>query len=116
MGVPFWKGVILVGNPNHQEFEVLSPDTCYEIRSSYLKIYRVPRCWNGTRAKVAFFDWAECKGSPIIYDGADEKVLDARFCYSESDSRGYGSMGFWCKGVEERKVEDAGTWDWEDDD
>lgn len=111
----FWKGLILVGDSNHLEFGILSSDTCYEIRS-YLKVYRVPRFWNGTRAIVAFFDWAKCKGSPIIYDGADEKVLDTRFCTAQSDCRGYESMGFWCRGVEERKVEELSTWILEDDD
>lgn len=83
--VPFWKGLILVGNPDYQEFEVLSSETCYDIRS-YLKVYQVPRCWNGTRAKVACFDRAQCNGSPMICDAADEKVLDTRFCKPESDS------------------------------
>jgi hypothetical protein len=83
------------------EFKVISADTCYSFTmlSSYLEIYQVPQCWNGTIANVAFFDWAGCIGSPTFYDGGDKKLLDTRFCKSMPNCGGYDSIAFWCNGI-----------------
>ena len=103
--VPFWKGLILVdmvwNSPGDRyvnpKFEVLATDSCYTEHNSPLKIFQVPRCFNGTRGNVAFFTWTYCKGSPVFYDGTDEKILDMLFCMSSSN--GYNSMTFWCEGT-----------------
>lgn len=104
--VPFWKGMILVDRVEgcsgddryiNPEFEVLATDSCYTKLSSPLKIFQVSRCFNFARANIAFFTWTYCKGSPIFYDGTDEKLLDTSFCMSTSN--GYNSMAFWCEGT-----------------
>ena len=104
--VPFWKGLVLVDmvevcprddRYTNPKFEVLATDSCYTELSSPLEIFQVPRCFNFTRANVAFFTWSYCKGSPIFFDGTDEKLLDTLFCMSVSN--GYNSMAFWCEGT-----------------
>jgi hypothetical protein len=52
---------------------------------------------DGTRANVAFFTWKYCNGSPIFYDGTDQKLLDMLFCMNES--HGYNSLASWCEGT-----------------
>lgn len=79
------------------KFEVLATDSCHTELGSPLKIFQVPRCFNGTKANIAFFTWTYCKGSPVFYDGTDEKLLDTLFCTSVSN--GYNSMAFWCEGT-----------------
>jgi hypothetical protein len=100
--VPFWKGLILVSpGQGTGDFNVLSSDTCYNwiFLNSRLEIHQVPRCWDGTRANVAFFNWGNCIGSPVFYDGGDETLRDMRFCKSMPDCGGYDSMAFLCKGI-----------------
>lgn len=103
--VPFWKGLILIdmviNSPQDRyinpKFEILGTDSCHTELSSPLKIFQVPRCFNGTRANVAFFTWSSCKGSPVFYDGTDKEIFDKMFCMSTSN--GYNSLAFWCEGT-----------------
>jgi hypothetical protein len=102
--VPFWKGLVLIdrvtGSPGYKyispKFEDVHRDTCRTERGA-LKIYQVPRCFNGTRAKVAFFRWGYCQGSPVFYDGADKILFDTLI--SMGEFCGYSSMAFWCNGI-----------------
>jgi hypothetical protein len=103
--VPFWQGLVLVdrvqgGAPGGQYlspyFQTIDRDKCFSIYISPLRIYQVPRCWNGTRAHVTFFTWVRCKGTPIFYNGNDEEVLKHQFCMATST--GYNSLAFWCEG------------------
>ncbi|MCJ1402531.1 hypothetical protein MMC11_005751 [Xylographa trunciseda] len=103
---PFWKGLFLVDSATtfsrddrylNPMFQELAIDSCYSTYNSPLQIFQVPRCFNLTRANVAFFTWSYCKGSPVLYDGTDEKLLDISFCMSTGN--GYNSMAFWCEGT-----------------
>lgn len=103
--VPFWQGLVLVeqlqsGSRDDQYqfplFEVIHRDRCYSVINSPLRIYQVPRCWNGTRAHVAFFTWIMCRGTPIFMNNNNNQVLEHQFCMS--DSTGYNTMAFWCNG------------------
>jgi hypothetical protein len=101
--VPFWKGLILVdavaNSPGDRyispKFEDVNTDTC-RTQLGALKIYKVPRCFNGSRAKVAFFTWAYCQGSPVFYDGTDERLFETLI--NMGVSCGYSSLAFWCNG------------------
>lgn len=104
--VPFWKGLVLISgvSPCHRDdrytnaiFQEQTTDSCYNIWETPLQIFQVPRCFNLTRANVAFFKWGSCKGAPVIYSGTDEKLLDTSFCMNNDN--GYSSMTFWCEGI-----------------
>ena len=102
--VPIWQGLVLVdhvqgahgGQYLSPYFQTIDRDKCFSIYTSPLRIYQVPRCWNGTRAHVTFFAWNRCKGTPIFYNDNDEEVLEHPFCMSTST--GYNSLAFWCEG------------------
>ena len=103
--VPFWKGLVLVDRPascprddryTNPMFQELDSDSCFSILSeSPIQIFQVPRCFNLTRASIAFFTWPFCRGSPVIHDGTDEGLLDTSFCMSIGN--GYSSMAFRCE-------------------
>jgi hypothetical protein len=102
--VPFWQGLVLVDRVSGSRggqylspyFQTIDRDKCFSIYTSPLRIYQVPRCWNGTRAHVTFFEWDRCKGTPIFYNGNDKEVLEHQFCMSYST--GYRALAFWCEG------------------
>lgn len=91
--VPFWQGLVLVDNVQggasggqylSPYFQRIDRDKCFSVYTSTLRIFQVPRCWNGTRAHVTFFTWIRCRGTPIFYNGHDEEVFKRQFCMSTS--------------------------------
>lgn len=105
--VPFWQGLVLVEQVVSSarddrykipKFEIVHRDECYWHSITPLKIFQIPRCWNGTKAHVVFYTWPECNGEPFFYNGSDEEVMERLWCFSTST--GYNSLFFWCEGPE----------------
>ncbi|ETS86298.1 hypothetical protein PFICI_00126 [Pestalotiopsis fici W106-1] len=75
-------------------------DVCVDIEAlRKVKIYSAATCQNGTEALFARYRAPGCVGEPAELQAIGEELLGA--CLS-MPSRGAGSYGFWCDGVEER--------------